>query len=289
LGVIASNVSSILAAGTDQLGVNAVEYTATSHGKTATYEWRDVTGQASTSTSGFHASSLSKHFSSDPGTVVFTSSGLGFLAQATPTDPMSAAPKQQAAQPDHSLIQAAIVAAQSGAIVPQSLSVSAALPNLSSTGLAATVTPNQVSSAAFRRSDSTAGGENEGLQNEESLQATPNQTGPSRSPSADGSTEPGMSTVPLQDVPVPPGLWPSLPFDSVPDQTWESLDEMDLKWGTEQSAPLLVPEESTSAAFGPAAAVALAFLLIGDRVPWHRQARSARRPRSLSVSQLPVR
>src|SRR5207245_1065603 len=49
-GTIASNVTTILTAGTDQVGVNAVEYTATAHGKTSTYEWRDVTGQASTTT-----------------------------------------------------------------------------------------------------------------------------------------------------------------------------------------------------------------------------------------------
>lgn len=50
-GTIASNVTAITAVGTDQIGVNAVEYTV--RGSSAIVEWRDVTGKASTTTSGF--------------------------------------------------------------------------------------------------------------------------------------------------------------------------------------------------------------------------------------------
>jgi hypothetical protein len=50
-GVIASNVSAIVAAGTDQVGVNAVEFTV--RGSATVREWRDVTGQSSTNTASF--------------------------------------------------------------------------------------------------------------------------------------------------------------------------------------------------------------------------------------------
>jgi hypothetical protein len=59
-GVIASGVSSIVAAGVDPLGVNAVEYTTTARGKTTTYVWRDINGSASTSTSGFTPGTVSE-------------------------------------------------------------------------------------------------------------------------------------------------------------------------------------------------------------------------------------
>jgi hypothetical protein len=50
-GVIASSVTGIVAAGTDQLAVNAVEYTV--RGSSTVREWRDVTARSSTSTTGF--------------------------------------------------------------------------------------------------------------------------------------------------------------------------------------------------------------------------------------------
>ena len=55
-GAIVSGVTSITAAGVDQVGVNAVEYVKS--GKT--YEWRDVAAQSSSSTSGFTANGAKK-------------------------------------------------------------------------------------------------------------------------------------------------------------------------------------------------------------------------------------
>jgi hypothetical protein len=56
-GTIASNVTGIVAVGTDQEAVNAVEYTV--KGSSNVREWRDVTAQSSTNTSGFHPSGMS--------------------------------------------------------------------------------------------------------------------------------------------------------------------------------------------------------------------------------------
>jgi hypothetical protein len=84
-GAIASGVNSILAAGTDQVGGNAVEYTTVVRGVPTTHEWRDVTGAASSSTSGFKPSNTSKS-----GSPAFANSGNGTLDITQQSQPAQA-------------------------------------------------------------------------------------------------------------------------------------------------------------------------------------------------------
>ena len=57
---IAFNVTS-LSAGTDQVGVNSVDYTVTVNGATSLYEWRDVTATSSLLATGVGAYSAGQH------------------------------------------------------------------------------------------------------------------------------------------------------------------------------------------------------------------------------------
>jgi hypothetical protein len=284
-GVIASGVKTIIAAGTDQQGVNAVEYTATVRGKTATYEWRDVTGQASTSTSGFTASKLSKFSSVDAAGVLLASSSQASSTPAPTNDAASVSPIQRRVLSDRSLAQAAIVAAQSGAGAPLFISVSGNVPNIATTGSAATANGLQNAIKPFRRSESSGGSE-EVLQYQEVRRSIPDQSGPSATPNGSGPVTPAM---PLQDGPGLPAFWPTVPFEPVPDEVWGTFGMRDARGDEQGFASVLPAEEATSSGFGAAGAVALAFLLVGDRVPWHRQARSGRRPQKLCVSPLPAR
>ena len=81
-GAIAVSVSSIVAAGLDQQGVNAVEYV--SGGKTL--EWRDVTARASTTTTGFNAAKITSTHSDVGGPTLNAALELTAV-QATPAVP----------------------------------------------------------------------------------------------------------------------------------------------------------------------------------------------------------
>src|SRR5207249_4163187 len=133
------------------------------------------------------ASSLSNHFSVEAGGLTFTSSPVAFSAQAVPSDAPSVAPVQRSTLPDNSLTQAAIVAAQSVAVSPLYFTFSGGAPTFSSATSAATVNLAQGYLPSFHHSESIAGSDSDGLQNEDDLRALPNKADPARLPATPDS------------------------------------------------------------------------------------------------------
>ena len=152
-GVIASGVTFIIAAGTDQLGVNAVEYTATVKGKTSTYVWRDVNGQASTSTAGFTPASS---FSALIGPFGLSSSLLSLGDVDSPAT-STRQPTRVTASSDPGAVQFTLIVARPSGETPLSTTVSAAISVVGSTAPIDTAGPPQGSLLPIHRLQSSGG------------------------------------------------------------------------------------------------------------------------------------
>jgi hypothetical protein len=249
-GAIASGVSSITAAGVDQEGANAVEYTITSHGKTTTYEWRDVNGQGSTSTSGFKAASTHSEIVNGP----FSSSLQGSSFQAALTDP-AAQPAQAASSSSFSFVGViralANPATVAPAVVPIETPGGTVVPPPGQPNFAI---PTQADRMSFPRLDSGSSGEDE-----------------------DGSQDPRdlLDVSHLQDnlLPTAPRTQPGLPTD----QFWATLDQTNFLseaqavsvtgdvWSTAGKQDPGAPVVTEKLAFSTMGAMALAFVMLGDR------------------------
>ncbi len=276
-GVIASGVTSILGAGTDQLGVNAVEYTTTVKGKTATNEWRDVTGLSSSPLPGFTPAS----------SLISINAGLTF---STPSlilgdpDPVSDSPASIPA--DLPVVQFTLVAAGPVAVLPPGNGAVVIQP----TALAASIVAAQDTLTPMRRPESGSAG-NVVVSSEDDMPddwAEPSDitflpdtiagtapaafAGPQAKASWTTDSRPERQPLAISDE-----IWAELGETAFPleGQPLAVADEVWIARAEQTSLP--VQEENASPALELAAVAVLPFVLGGKRRSRREQDRSGRR------------
>jgi hypothetical protein len=263
-GVIASGVTSIIAAGVDQLGVNAVEYSVTSHGKTTTYEWRDVTGQASTSTAGF----IPEHLSEVPTSTTISSQAISLVDAETTTTSTTTSPTQPVKTPTHPdvpTIDIIVVDVRPVVVLPLTNGVPGGIPAVPPTPPADAGITSQGPVLVLSRAQSGSADNGELLDEDD----------------WDGRPIPCNSSILPDTLPAAvPAAAPALPAVEVPmsnpdaSQSLAIADEVWTTWSEPVSLPL--QDEDSSPVLALAVAALFPSALFSQRRSWRRTDRPAK-------------